>query len=130
MVDDPKELLDLLHELARLELDLLVRDLDGEAAVRLLLALQQELEAILERAQTARETFQHQIAALEERLRECWGTGDAATPLGDLARARKGLAELDATLGPAQTLAGELARRTVGSEPPPCAPSEPPEPPP
>ncbi len=115
-VDRP-ELLAQLHELARLELDLVVRDLDGEAAWKALVALRHELQVILDRARGLRGDNRERIAGLEEQLDQHWGEQAAVEVLMALAESRRELAELDAILGPSQVLAGELARRTARSEP-------------
>ncbi len=109
------ELLAQLHELARLELDLVVRDLDGEAALRALAALRQELEVILQRARELRRESRQRLAELEEQLEDQWGGQNAVERLMALAEARRDLAELDAALAPSQVLSGELKRRTARS---------------
>jgi hypothetical protein len=100
-----------LHELARLELDLVVRDQDADAALRSLTALQAELGVILEQAQQARDELRAGLAELEEQLAGVWGTGAAADLLRQLASTRRELAELDGALGPPQLLAEEIERR-------------------
>lgn len=115
MPADRLELLAQLHELARLEPDLVVRDLDGDAALRALVALRQELELILDRALEQREASRKRIAGLEEQLVGRWGGQGAVEVLMALAESRRELAELDAALAPSQVLAEELVRRTARS---------------
>lgn len=115
MPADRLELLAQLHELARLEPDLVVRDLGGDAALRALVALRQELEIIQDRARQQRRASRKRIAALEEQLAGRWGGPSAVEVLTALAESRRDLAELDAALAPAQVLAGELVRRTARS---------------
>ena len=119
--NDRQELMAQLHELARLELDLVVRDQDAEAALRSLTALRAELDVIARQARGVRSQLRTLLAEQEEQLAEAWGTGAAAELLGQLATTRRELAELDGALGPSQQLMEELARRctrrVVGSEP-------------
>jgi hypothetical protein len=111
MPADRTELLMQLHELARLELDLLVRDLDGPAALRVLAALQEELRIILARATAFRAEARRHIGTLEAELEDRAGGQAAVDVLQALAEARRGLAEVDAALGPSQLLQAELLRR-------------------
>jgi len=114
---DRTELLAQLHELARLEPDLVVRDLDGEAALEALIALREELRVIGSGARDLRATSRQRIAGLEEQLEDQWGGGGAVEVLMALAECRRDLAELDAALGPSQVLQEELVRRTARSNP-------------
>ncbi len=114
---DRLELLAQLHELARLELDLVVRDLQGEAALEALTALQEELQVIGTRAWDLRAASRKQIDGLEEQLKEHWGGQAAVQVLTALAESRRDLAELDAILGPSQVLQEELVRRTARTKP-------------
>jgi len=114
---DRLELLAQLHELARLELDLVVRDLGGKAAIDALTALREELQVIGARAKALRATSRKHIAGLEEQLNASWGGQAAVEVLMALAESRRNLAEVDAALGPAQVLAEELVRRTARSKP-------------
>jgi hypothetical protein len=111
MPADRTELLTQLHELARLELDLLVRDLSGPAALRALAALQEELRIILARVTAFRAEARRRIGSLEAALEARAGGQAAVDVLQALAEARRGLAEVDAALGPSQLLQAELLRR-------------------
>jgi hypothetical protein len=114
---DRSELLAQLHELARLELDLVVRDLDVEAALQALIALREELAVIGAKATTLRAASRERIAGLEEQLETAWGGQAAVEILMALAESRRDLAELDGILGPSQVLTEELVRRTARSKP-------------
>lgn len=114
---DRLELLAQLHELARLELDLVVRDLDGEAALEALTALREELRVIGARVIDLRAASRKRINGLEEQLETHWGGQAAVEVLMALAECRRDLAELDAALGPSQVLQEELVRRTARSKP-------------
>jgi hypothetical protein len=109
---DPKDLLTLLAEVGRLDLDLLVRDVPAAEAVGLLVALREELEAILARAATARAGARGDLADLERDLAAVWPGAAAASLLCRLAEARRSLADLDAALRPAQVLYEEVVRRS------------------
>lgn len=109
--NDGAELLSLLHELTRLEPDLVVRDLSADAALGTLTALAGELVGILQRAAERRREIRSVLAGLEHALDATWGTGSAADQLRQLALLRRELAELDAALGPCQLLNEELDRR-------------------
>jgi hypothetical protein len=114
---DRLELLAQLHELARLELDLVVRDLEGEAVFDALTALRGEVLVISARARDLRAQSRRHIAKLEAQLAEHWGGRGAVDFLTALAESRRNLAELDAILGPSQSLQEELVRRTARSQP-------------
>jgi hypothetical protein len=116
MPADRTGLMAQLHELARLELDLVVRDLDGESALETLAALREELHVILARAADLRVASRERIAGLERQLESRWGRRAAVEVLIALAESRRDLAELDAALGPSQVLQEELARRTARSK--------------
>ncbi len=114
---DRLELLAQLHELARLDLDLVVRDLDGEALFETLTALLEELQVIGAQAKDLRAANRKHLVGLEEQLEERWGGQTAVEVLKALAESRRDLAELDAILGPSQVLQEELVRRTARSRP-------------
>lgn len=107
----------LLAELGRLELDLLVRDLSAAEALGTLVALREEVEAVLGRAAEARRQDRRELAALEEELGAAWPGAGALEPLRRLAEGRRGLAELDAALRPVLRLHDELQRRSSRRSP-------------
>lgn len=106
-----EELLILLRELGRLDLDQLVRDQDGEQALGLLSALTVELEVVLGQAAEARRTALVEAAELEERLRQTGPGGQASEHLVALAAIRRRLAELDAAQAPCHRIFEEARRR-------------------
>ena len=109
---EPQALIDLLGELSRLELDLLVRDQSAGDAVLLLIALRHELEQILAEASRSRGEIRGLLGQLEETLDEAWPGAGTLEPLRRLSEERKTLAELDMALRPAQALLEEVVRRT------------------
>ncbi len=108
---ESEALLELLAELGRLDLDLLVRDQDADEAIQTLQVLREELEVILERADHGRRGLRTQLAAQERELAGQWPGAAAAESLRRLSQSRRALVELDAALQPAQVLFDELRRR-------------------
>lgn len=108
----PQTLIQLLGELGRLELDLLVRDQGTADAVLLLGALRQELEQILAEASRERARILGLLGELEAQLERAWQGAGAVEPLGRLAEERKVLAELDLALRGAHSLLAEVVRRS------------------
>ncbi len=119
VVNAPEDtrLLALLHELNRLDLDLMVRDLGPENALRALSALGGELREIHRRTVAWRSDIRGAMAHQEQALEALWGTRAAAERLRDLVNTRRRLVDLDAVLGPCQVLAEEVARRCSRREP-------------
>ena len=109
---DRNELLTLLRELGRLDLDQLVRDQDAERALGLLTALTDELEGILQHAARERRRALDDLLEMEERLAGVWPGEEAAELLCTLAGVRRGLAELDAALEPCHRVFQEAVRRS------------------
>lgn len=114
---DRVELLGLLGEIGRLELDLLVRDQPAALALQTLAALHAELRTLLERATRARRRIRGRLAELERELDRVWPSFRAAEVLRILAGTRRELVELDAALRPSQVLFEEVSRRCSRRDP-------------
>lgn len=108
----PQVLIQLLGEIGRLELDLLVRDQSASEALVLLGALRQELEQILGEAARTRGCIRQVLGELEETLSKAWPGAGTLEPLRRLSEERKTLVELDSALRPAQALLEEVVRRS------------------
>ena len=113
---DPDALLGLLRELGRLDVGLLVRDLNSQAAVETLRIVQQQVEAVLSRALGWRQDTLATVNGLERSVLEHWPRAEAAQVLGALARTREMLIRVDQALGPALGLYQEIQRRCQRGE--------------
>lgn len=114
-VSEPRSLLEVLGELARLDVGLLVRDMESEAAVQALLLVTEQVEAILDRTVRWRRTTRSRVDRLEQAVAAGWARAEAAELLGELAELREHMARVDQALRPVIGLFEEIRRRSKRS---------------
>ena len=114
-VIEPLSLLEVLGELARLDVGLLVRDMESEAAVQSLRLVTEQVEAILERAARWRRSTQGRAERLEQAVAAGWARAETAELLGELAELREAMVRVDQALRPVIGLFEEIRRRSKRS---------------